>query len=73
MSLTTGTQLGSYMEFRDGDEILKCKNFVSVPKFHVDVEKTAAVLKVSAVTVKRDWRLARAWLARELRGSNSNG
>ena len=32
------------------------------------VEETAHVLKRSPRTVKRDWRLARAWLYRELRG-----
>jgi RNA polymerase sigma factor (TIGR02999 family) len=32
------------------------------------VDETASVLEVSAVTVKRDWALARAWLYRELRG-----
>ena len=31
------------------------------------VEETAHVLKRSARTVKREWRLARAWLSRELR------
>jgi RNA polymerase sigma factor (TIGR02999 family) len=31
------------------------------------VEETAEALKVSSQTVMRDWRLARAWLARELR------
>jgi len=31
------------------------------------VEETADVLGVSAITVMRDWRLARAWLKRELR------
>jgi RNA polymerase sigma factor (TIGR02999 family) len=31
-------------------------------------EETAGVLQVSPQTVMRDWRLARAWLARELRG-----
>jgi len=30
------------------------------------VEETAEVLQVSSQTVMRDWRLARAWLAREL-------
>jgi RNA polymerase sigma factor (TIGR02999 family) len=33
----------------------------------LSVEEIAAVLKVSERTVKEDWRLARAWLARELR------
>jgi RNA polymerase sigma-70 factor, ECF subfamily len=32
----------------------------------LSVEETAEVLKVSADTVKRDWRLARAWLLSEL-------
>jgi RNA polymerase sigma factor (TIGR02999 family) len=31
------------------------------------VEETAEVLRVSAETVKRDWKLAKAWLRRELR------
>jgi RNA polymerase sigma factor (TIGR02999 family) len=35
----------------------------------LSVEETAAVLKVSADTVMRDWRLARAWLLLELRVS----
>jgi len=30
------------------------------------VDETAEVLKVSAVTVMRDWNMAKAWLAREL-------
>jgi RNA polymerase sigma factor (TIGR02999 family) len=34
----------------------------------LSVEETAAVLKVSPVTVKRDWRAAKAWLFRELTG-----
>ena len=33
----------------------------------LSVEETAGVLKVSPQTVMRDWRLARVWLARELR------
>ena len=34
----------------------------------LSVEETADALQVSPQTVMRDWRLARAWLARELRG-----
>lgn len=34
----------------------------------LDVEEAAGVLGVSSATVKRDWRFARAWLARELGG-----
>jgi len=33
------------------------------------VEETASVLAVSADTVKRDWRLAKLWLLRELQGT----
>jgi RNA polymerase sigma factor (TIGR02999 family) len=35
------------------------------------VEETAEVLSVSVDTVMRDWKLARAWLLRELRGGPS--
>jgi RNA polymerase sigma-70 factor, ECF subfamily len=34
----------------------------------LSVEETAEVLKVSPETVKRDWKLAKAWLLDELRG-----
>jgi RNA polymerase sigma factor (TIGR02999 family) len=34
----------------------------------LSVDETADVLQVSMQTVMRDWRLAKAWLARELRG-----
>src|SRR6266404_3664697 len=39
----------------------------------LSVEETAGVLKVSTVTVKRDWRAARAWLYRELTGASTDG
>jgi RNA polymerase sigma-70 factor (ECF subfamily) len=32
----------------------------------LSVEETAQVLKVSAITVMRDWRAAKVWLLREL-------
>jgi len=35
----------------------------------LSIEETAGVLDISAQSVMRDWRLARAWLARELRES----
>jgi RNA polymerase sigma factor (TIGR02999 family) len=35
----------------------------------LSVEETAEVLKVSPVTVKREWRAARTWLYRELTGA----
>jgi len=34
----------------------------------LSVEETAVVLEVSADTVKRDWRLAKLWLLRDLEG-----
>jgi RNA polymerase sigma factor (TIGR02999 family) len=34
------------------------------------VEETASVLQVSRDTVMRDWRLAKAWLQREMRGGH---
>ena len=36
----------------------------------LSVEETAAVLKVSAITVMRDWNAAKAWLYRELTGGS---
>ena len=37
------------------------------------VKETAEVMKVSADTVMRDWRLAKVWLLRELRGDSHDG
>jgi RNA polymerase sigma factor (sigma-70 family) len=34
----------------------------------LSVEETADALHVSTGTIMRDWRLAKAWLARELEG-----
>jgi len=41
--------------------VVECRCFGGL-----SVEETAAVLSVSAATVKRDWTFARAWLNREL-------
>ena len=41
--------------------VVECRFFAGL-----SVEETADALGVSAPTVKRDWRVARAWLAREL-------
>jgi len=38
----------------------------------LSVEETAEVLRVSAITVMRDWQLAKVWLARELKKRDSN-
>jgi DNA-directed RNA polymerase specialized sigma24 family protein len=37
----------------------------------LSVEETAEVLKISTVTVKRDWRAAKTWLFRELTGAST--
>ena len=39
----------------------------------LDVKETAEVLNVSPETVMRDWRLAKVWLVRELRGGKRRG
>jgi DNA-directed RNA polymerase specialized sigma24 family protein len=38
----------------------------------LSVEDSAVVLKVSPETVMRDWRLAKAWLWRELKPDQQN-
>jgi len=38
----------------------------------LSVEETAEVLKVSPVTVMRDWNTAKAWLYREMTGGSGN-
>ena len=35
----------------------------------LSVEETAAILAVSVETVKRDWKIARAWLYTQLAGA----
>jgi len=39
----------------------------------LSVDETAEVLKVSPVTVMRDWSTAKAWLYRELGGGGGDG
>ena len=39
----------------------------------MSVEETAEVLKVSEETILRDWRLAKAWLLREMSEGNRDG
>jgi hypothetical protein len=36
------------------------------------VQETAEALHVSPETVMRDWKLAKAWLLRQLRGAATN-
>jgi RNA polymerase sigma factor (TIGR02999 family) len=37
----------------------------------LEVEETAEALKISTVTVKRDWRFAKSWLLRAMSGENT--
>jgi RNA polymerase sigma factor (TIGR02999 family) len=39
----------------------------------LDIDETAAVLKVSSKTVTRDWTMAKAWLLREMGGGDPHG
>jgi len=39
----------------------------------LSVQETAEVIKVSEDTILRDWKMARAWLLAELRGSGQGG
>ena len=39
----------------------------------LDVKQTAEVMKVSADTVMRDWKMAKVWLLRELSGDDAYG
>ena len=38
----------------------------------LSIEETAHVMDRSARTVKRDWRMAKAWLFREIQGRTPN-
>jgi RNA polymerase sigma factor (TIGR02999 family) len=48
--------------------VVECRFFAGM-----SVVETAEALEVSVGTVKRDWRLARAWLNRELSGREAEG
>lgn len=39
----------------------------------LSVEETAEVLRVSSITIMREWKTAKAWLYRELTGGTVNG
>lgn len=39
----------------------------------LDVKETAQVLKISPETVMRDWKMAKVWLVREIRGNTKRG
>jgi RNA polymerase sigma-70 factor (ECF subfamily) len=64
------------------DDAMKALQRIDPRKVHVvemrffgglSVAETAAVLRVSEVTVMRDWSTAKAWLYRELTGRTGDG
>jgi len=64
-----------FQDFAALDEALNALEAIDVRKCRVvemrffggmSIEETAEALQLSIGTIKRDWRLARAWLAREL-------
>lgn len=72
---------GHESELLEVDDALQRLSAVDVRKSQVvemrffgglTVEETAAALKVSPETVMRDWRLAKAWLTRELERGGSH-
>ena len=80
-SLDTVDITGLLRAWRQGDEgalerlmpLVSARRAMSPRRHRVSesdrsVEETGEVLQLSPQTVMRDWRLARAWLARELRG-----
>jgi RNA polymerase sigma factor (TIGR02999 family) len=48
-------------------EMVVCRFFGGL-----DVSETAALLGVSEATILRDWRAAKAWLAKEIKGSRGD-
>jgi RNA polymerase sigma-70 factor (ECF subfamily) len=73
---------GSPLDFAALDDALNALARIDPRKVQVvemrffgglSVEETAEVLKISTVTVKRDWRAAKTWLYRELSGGTSDG
>jgi RNA polymerase sigma factor (TIGR02999 family) len=73
---------GAAVEFDDLDRALKDLAKLSERQARVvevrffgglTIEESAELLGISAVTVKRDWAVARAWLYRELTGSGADG
>lgn len=69
VATTTGDELLVLHEALDGLALLHPRQALMVEcRFFggLDVAETAAVLEVSEATILRDWRAARAWLAREL-------
>lgn len=73
VDVVSGTKAGELLAL---DEALNKLSMIDERKAKVvefryfgglSVQETAEVLKVSAITVTRDWNMAKAWLAREIR------
>ena len=47
--------------------VVECRFFGGL-----DIDETAAALSLSTATVKRDWRVARAWLAHTLKSGTTS-
>jgi RNA polymerase sigma factor (sigma-70 family) len=71
----------SHMDFAALDDALQKLETLHPRKVQVvelryfgglSLEESAAVLRVSTDTVKRDWRFAKAWLSRELSGAQDS-
>jgi RNA polymerase sigma-70 factor, ECF subfamily len=67
IALDDALQSLSQQDWRKG-QVVELKIFGGM-----SMEDTALALKVSIGTVKRDWRLARSWLLRELDREKGNG
>jgi len=80
-AVMAGNDTDSAVDFAALDDALNALAAIDPRKVQVvemrffgglSVEETAEVLKTSTVTVKREWRAARTWLYRELRGTSSH-
>ena len=62
LSLNTGHDNGDYRQYQPRKaRVIELRFFGGL-----SVEETAEVLKLSPQSVMRDWKLAKAWLTREL-------
>ena len=57
-----------YMTRRQKEILDFLDRYIERKGYAPTIEETAEVLGVSTMTVKRDWRVARAWLHRRLTG-----
>jgi RNA polymerase sigma factor (TIGR02999 family) len=65
LALDVALEKLSHLEPRHA-QMVECRFFAGF-----DVAETAELLQVSEATIHRDWRAAKAWLARELRQGES--